>query len=269
MRNKWISKTRRIVIKVGSGLMVKDGLLHLKFVRTLVRQVATLKEQGYDVVLVSSGAIGAGVQTLKASSYKSSRELSVIQKQAAAAVGQSRLMQAYDTLFQKKGIVTAQVLVTRNDLQERSPGIHVRHTLNELIKEGVVPIVNENDTVAVDEIKFGDNDTLAALVTDFVKAQLLVILTTVDGLIDFKTKEVISEVQKIDGQIKKLVTKETHPLGTGGMKSKLDAAKVVMGMGKAMVIAGGQVSNVLLNVMQGKEIGTFFVKNSKLSGGAS
>ena len=248
-------KIRRLVLKIGSSLLIKDGVLNRSLIASLVDQVFRLKEKKVDVLLVSSGAVGYGLQLLG----KNDRNVSLPQMQAAAAIGQSRLMGVYDRVFARKGMLTAQVLLTREDFQKRLRYLNTSNTLSSLLKYDVVPVINENDTVAVDEICWGDNDTLGALVTSLIDADLFVILTDMEGLYDFEKNCRIESVTKINSKIVDLIRPEKTLLGKGGMLTKIEAARIVVQAGKGMVIASGHTSNVLSRLLAGEDIGTYFI----------
>lgn len=250
-------KIRRIVVKIGSGLLIKDSEMNCSLLRSLADQITVLKKEGLDVLLVSSGAVGCGAKILQ----KNRNKMTLPQTQAAAAVGQSRLMHAYDDVFRKKDLVTAQVLLTREDLQDRLRYINASNTLNALLKEGVVPVINENDTVAVEELTFGDNDTLGALVSNLVHADLLVILSEVDGLWNYDTNTLVKRVETIDKDILSLVSSQSSKWGKGGMTSKLQAADMICQSGEMMIIANGHEKNILTRIMDGEDLGTLFYRS--------
>ena len=246
---------KRVIIKIGSSLLIKqDGAVDRKLINSVAKQIKALRSDGLEIVLVTSGAIGCGVRLLG----QNRQNLTLPQSQAAAAVGQSRLMHVYDAVFGRLNMITAQILITREDVQSETRYLNAYHTMSELLKQNVVPIVNENDTVAVDEIKFGDNDALAAIIANLVQADLLIILSETDGLRDYTNNCRISCVTKIDNNIEALVQPQKTELGTGGMKSKIDAAKIVCEKGKMMIIAQGRLKNVLLKLIKGDDIGTVF-----------
>ncbi len=250
-----LKNVKRIVVKIGTNLIAKNNEINIKYLKLLASQISKLKKQkNLDCVIVSSGAIGLGIKTLNLKTIPKT----LPEKQAAAAIGQSRLMHIYNNIFGKKDIITAQVLLTQDDFQDRLRYINAKNTMTTLLAEDVVPIVNENDTISVDEIKFGDNDTLAAHVTNLVGADLLILLTNVDGLMDFAENKVISEVSNIDKNVESLIDKSKTELGTGGMVTKLNAGKIVNKSGEWMIIANGNTSNVLLKIMDQESLGTIF-----------
>lgn len=223
----------------------------------LVAQLAAQRQAGREVVLVTSGAVGAGMGAL---GYQS-RPTELAEKQACAAVGQSRLMATYDQLFAKHGIVVAQVLLTHDDLEHHERHLNARNTLVTLLGKGVVPIINENDAIAFTEIKFGDNDKLSALVAALLPADLLVILTTVDGVIEnFGQPEarVLPTIEDITAAVESLAGGTDSETAVGGMKSKVDAAKIAVRSGIPLVIASGRKHDTLARVLAGAEEGTLF-----------
>lgn len=250
----------RIVIKVGtSSLAYKTGKLNLACIEQLVRQIADLFNQGREVILVTSGAIGAGAGKLGLKR----RPRSIPEKQACAAVGQGMLLHMYEKLFAEYGITVGQVLLTREDFADRRRFLNARNTLRALLRFGVLPIINENDTVAVEEIKFGDNDHLSALVAGLMDFELLIMLTDTEGLYTANPRvdpdaRLLSEVDEITPDIERLAGPPGTNLGTGGMASKLHAARVAAHSGVAVVIARATTENVIRRVLNGEEIGTVF-----------
>ncbi len=252
-----MTSSRRVVVKVGTYLLTgRDTPLDLGRIKEIARQICALKRQGREVVLVSSGAIGAGV--LELGLKRRPRDLPGLQ--AAAAVGQSSLMRFYHDCFVTEGYSVGQILLSREDLHHRERHLNVRHTIRQLLAQGVIPIINENDSVAVEAIKFGDNDLLAALVASLIEAGVLVLLTDVDGLLRVGASglELLEEVNRITPEIMGLVGSDSKELSRGGMKSKLEAAGIVTRSGGAMVIANGRRSRVLEDIFSGEKVGTFF-----------
>lgn len=252
---------KRIVVKVGTTSLVDgNGALDSAKLGDLVDQLAAVKERGQDVVLVSSGAIRAGMERLGL--YE--RPKTIPEQQASAAIGQGALMQKYAELMAKHAVLPAQVLVTRDDFHNRLRYLNIRNTLYTLLRFGCIPIINENDTVATDEIKFGDNDTLSALVAASIGADLLVILSDVDGLFDGDPRgdsdcKLIEEVRRITPEIEALAG-GTHGLcGIGGMKTKLDAAKIATSCGVRMVIANAARASAIVDAAAGSVVGTRFL----------
>jgi glutamate 5-kinase len=251
------------VIKVGSStLTTEDGHPNPEYIRSLAADVLELKSNGYSPILVSSGAISAGMQALKLSG----RPRTIPQKQAAAAVGQGLLMHLYSTVFERLGITVAQMLLTKDDLNDRKRYINSRNTLNALIKMGAIPIINENDTVAVDEIRVGDNDTLAAMVAAQADASALVILSDVDGLYTHNPNEqpdakIIRVIEKVDRRIEGLAGGVGSAFGTGGMRTKINAARICSRSGVTMYIANGKACRAIARALSG-EIGSKFLPNN-------
>jgi glutamate 5-kinase len=256
-------KVRRLVIKIGTSLLTRDGgRLDSRRMSQFVKELAALRKSGVEVILVSSGAIAAGLGEL-GWKYKPH---AMGQKQAAAAVGQPRLMETYRQLFRKRGITVGQVLLTREDFENRSRAQNAQATLSALLKSKAIPIINENDTVAVEEIRVGDNDTLAARVAILVKADLLILLTDVDGLMTKHPREgrgeLISRVNHIGPQIEAIAhAAPGSDGGTGGMLTKVLAAKRATSHGVDMVIANGKRAGLLGRIAQGDPVGTFFPKS--------
>ena len=252
--------SQRVVIKVGTGVLTIGKGLNTKIIGHLAREISILMDQGREVILVSSGAIGSGIKKIGLEK----RPSDIPGKQAIAAVGQPSLMLAYEKAFARYQKKVAQILLTRDDLCSRRRHLNARNTLNVLLGWGVLPIVNENDTVMVEELKFGDNDNLSAMITHLMDAQLLVNLTDIDGLYDKDPRKepnasLLKLVLSIDSKLEKAAKKAPGALGTGGMSSKVHAAKKVTTSGIPMVIASGLKNNVLTDLFQGKEIGTLFM----------
>jgi len=251
-------KSRRIVVKVGSSLVTNQGAgLDLTALGNWARQIAMLNAKGHQVVLVSSGAIAEGMQRL---GWKR-RPASIHDLQAAAAVGQMGLVQAYESCFRKHDLHAAQVLLTHADLVDRERYLNARSTLTTLLGLRVIPIINENDTVVTDEIKFGDNDTLGALVANLIEADVLIILTDQNGLYTADPRKdgkatLVSTAQAGDIQLEKMAGSAGSHLGRGGMLTKLLAAKRAARSGAHTVIASGHEPDVLLRLTQGESIGT-------------
>ena len=267
MHRDLLKSVSRLVVKLGTGVLTDSRkLIDPAQLEQLVGQIAALRKAGKEVVLVTSGAVGAGMGAL---GYES-RPTDLAEKQACAAVGQSRLMTAYDQLFSAHGLVVAQVLLTHEDLEHHERHLNARNTLVTLLGRGVVPIVNENDAVSFTEIKFGDNDKLSALVASLLPADLLVILTTVDGVIENFSKanpKTIPVIEQIDATIENLAGGTTSETAVGGMASKVQAAKIVVRSGIPLVIASGKKKNVLAKILAGEDEGTLFVAQpTKLQG---
>ena len=255
-----MSKGKRIVVKVGtSSLTHENGRINLRFVDKLSAVLTDLKNEGCEVILVTSGAIGVGKYRLNLQN----KQLSISEKQAMAAIGQGLLLHIYEKSFMEYGQLSAQLLLTREDIKIRKRFLNARNTILELLKLGVVPIVNENDSVANDEIKFGDNDTLAALVAVLCDADLSILLTDIDGLytgnphINPNAKK-IDVVEKITDEIEDMAGAALSNVGTGGMRTKIEAAKISTNAGIPMIIASGENPAILYELLEGKYIGTYF-----------
>lgn len=251
---------RRVVVKVGSNVLTQDQGLNLKALRAISRQICFLIDHGLEVILVSSGAMAAGIKKVGLSR----RPEDVPQRQAVAAVGQAGLIMAYEKAFARYGKQVAQVLLTSDDLTSRQRYLNGRNAMHTLLSWGVVPIVNENDTVMVEEIQVGDNDNLAAMITLLMDADLLVILSDIDGLFTKDPRshadaELIPEVSTFGQRLEQLASDIPGPLGRGGMLSKIRAAKKVTAAGVPMIIARGDNPEVLKKLFSGKPQGTFFV----------
>jgi glutamate 5-kinase len=254
VRRKTLSGVSTVVVKLGTQLLSGTrGQLDARFISHIARQIAEIGSRGLTVTLVSSGAIACGMSELGL--HKRPTDLAKLQ--AAAAVGQQRLMDYWRRAFAAHRLPVAQILVTRQDIDHRERFVNLRNTLLAAHKLGAIPIINENDTVSTDEITFGDNDILAASVAHALHADLLVLLTVVDGLLDGGGRPVRS-VARIE-QARKLVRAEKSAVGKGGMNSKLIAAKMVTDSGQAMIVAGGRTKNVLLRLLAAEEIGTLFL----------
>ena len=261
-----LSKAGRIVIKVGtSNLTDKNYRLEPRKVEKLAKEIVELKNKGKEVILVTSGAIGAGIGKLDLKQRP--RDIKVLQ--ATAAVGQNILMSTYDRYFTTHEQTIAQVLLTHEDFFDRQRYLNLRNTLSILLKSGVIPIINENDTVAVDEIKVGDNDNLSALVASNLGADLLIILTDADGLFTYDPKRskkaaLISVVDEITPEIERITDAEARgKTGVGGMKTKIQAAKVTMQAGIPLVIANGGEENIIMRIIEGEPVGTLFMPKRK------
>jgi glutamate 5-kinase len=259
VRSELLRDVTRIVVKLGTGVLTdsrkQPDVLQME---QLVGQIAQLRKDGKEVVLVSSGAVGAGMGVLGYS--KRPNDLSELQ--ACAAVGQSRLMAIYEKLFATYSLSVAQILLTHDDLEHHERHLNARNTLVTLLRLGVIPIVNENDVVSFTELKFGDNDKLSALVASLLPADLVVILTTVDGLIENFGKpnpKTLSTVQHIDPAVERLAGGTDSVTAVGGMASKIQAAKIVIRSGIPLVIASGKKKQSLARVLAGEEEGTLFV----------
>jgi len=255
------------VVKLGTGILT-DGRKQpdLSQMEQLVTQLAQQRKSGREIVVVTSGAVGAGMGLL--GFEKRPRDLAELQ--ACAAVGQSRLMAVYEKLFAQFDLQVAQVLLTHDDLQHHERHLNARNTLVTLLNHGIIPIVNENDAISFTELKFGDNDLLSALVATLLPADLLIILTTVDGVIENfgeANAKVFQTIEHIDAELERLAGGTTSITAVGGMSSKIQAAKIVMRSGIPLVIASGRKKSVLGDVLAGQEEGTLFVpKTGRLQG---
>ncbi len=252
--------TRRMVVKLGTSVLT-DGTdrLHRPRMVDLARQMAQLRERDTEVVLVSSGAVLAGWEQLGFPR----RQRAIAHKQALAAVGQGRLMHLYAQLFEIYGVTVAQALLTRADLRDRARYLNARNTLLACLDAGVLPIINENDAVAVDEIRVGDNDNLSAYVANLVDADLLVILTDIAGLYSADPRSdpqaaLIEHVPAVNDEVFALAGAAGSHRGTGGMRTKIEAAQLATRSGVALAIAAGAAPDVLLRIAQGESVGTFF-----------
>ncbi|MBT6752626.1 MAG: glutamate 5-kinase [Candidatus Thioglobus sp.] len=249
---------QRWVVKIGSALLTNDGQgLDKRAISAWVEQIVHLKSQGIEVILVSSGAIAEGIKRLG----WEARPENIHQLQAAAAVGQMGLVQAYESLFAKHAIHTAQILLTHDNLANTQQSDNISATLNALLELSTVPIINENDTVATEEIKFGDNDTLAALVANLVGATQLVILTDQGGVYDADPRknakaELIEKIQVDDEKLSRVAGRTGGSLGSGGMYTKVLAAKTASRSKTNTVIASGRQDNVLIKLGAGERVGT-------------
>jgi len=260
-RADFIKSAKRIVLKIGSGILEKEDDIDIEFIQNLANQIKNLDKE---FIIVSSGAVLAGVKKLKLK-Y---RPKDITEKQAVAAVGQAYLMQIYDNIFSKNNLIVGQILLTTEGLRERKRYIYARNTLNKLIDMNVIPIINENDTIAVEEIVFGDNDFLAAHVSVLAQADLLIILSTAGGLYtddpsnpDSKLIEEIKDIEEALSYAKSSKSK----FGTGGMRSKLEASKIATSHSIPVIIAPKK-EDIIKSIFEGEKVGTFIypAKNKKL-----
>ncbi len=261
MRDSFLSDLKLVVVKVGTSTFTsKSNPMDRRAIRNISKQVCEILDKGIKVVLVSSGAIGAGMHLLGLKS----RPRTLEHLQAAAAIGQVQLMKAYDEYFKECRRKVAQVLLIRDDLDQKKRRDNVKTTIFTILEYGAVPIINENDTVSADEIKIGDNDTLASLVTKLLGADLLIILSDVDGLYSHMgNKEVVDTVREIDRKIEGLARGTDKDVCVGGMATKVKAAKVVTKAGIPMVIANGQTEEILTRIVNRERVGTIFVPRNK------
>jgi glutamate 5-kinase len=251
---------KRVVVKVGSGVLTTSHGLNRRVINDLTDDVCGLKKRGIEVILVSSGAIASGLKKIG----MAKRPESISHQQAVAAIGQSTLMMIYEKAFGRHGQRVAQVLITRDDLHHRRRYLNVRNTLFTLLSWKIVPIINENDTVVVDEIKFGDNDNLSAMVTNLTESQLLINLTDIDGFFNkdpriHKDARPIGVVEKVNKEVMRYASSIPGFLGTGGMAAKIRAAQKVAFAGAPTIIANGLKRGILKNIFMGKEEGTIFM----------
>ena len=260
VRKELLKQVKRVVIKVGSGVLTLPDGLNTVVIEGLTTEICSLKREGTEVLLVSSGAVASGLRKIG----MPRRPHSVSQQQAVAAVGQSSLIMAYEDAFERHGHKVAQILLTRDDLTHRRRYLNARNTLFTLLSWNIVPIINENDTVVVDELKFGDNDNLSAMVTNLTESHLLVNLTDIDGLFDKDPREhqdarLIEVVEKADRRIMRYAGSIPGFLGTGGMASKIKAARKVTLRGVPAIIANGLKPGILGRIFSGKKEGTLFL----------
>lgn len=267
---QYIKDKQRIVIKIGSSSLqhAETGDMDYVKIEKLVRALCDIRNQGKEVVLVSSGAIAAGKKAINLSKQDMSQDDPIAVKQACAAVGQARLMMVYQKIFSEYNHIAAQILMTKNTIVDNVSHINAHNTFMELLKLGAIPIVNENDTVATDEIVIGDNDTLSAIVAAMIDADLLILLSDIDGLYtdDPRTNpdaEFIEVVEYLDDRIMQMGRSTTgSSVGTGGMGTKLTAAQIATKSGADMIIANSQNIEVIHQIMEGENVGTLFKSHS-------
>lgn len=258
---------KRIVVKVGtSTLTYNNGQLNLHRIEHIVRELSDLHNQGKEVILVTSGAIGVGANRM---GFKKVPD-TIPQKQALAAIGQGALLHLYEKLFAEYGKTVAQVLLTRDDLDDRLRYLNATNALLAMLDLEVIPIINENDTVVVEEIKFGDNDTLSALVAGIVEADLLIILSDVDGLYNCDPRVnddavLVKEVAEITNDMLDNSRSKGSSFSSGGMYTKLKAARICMNSGVPMIIANSDIEDVIRKIVDGKDIGTMFIPKSRIN----
>ena len=260
-----ISDKKRIVVKIGTSTLTHStGMLNIRSTERLIKVLSDLKNSGKEVILVSSGAIGVGCGKLGLAS----KPKDTPSKQAIAAIGQCELMYFYDRQFANYNHTVAQVLMTKDIVENESRRINCQNTLTKLLNIGVIPVINENDTVAVDELEFGDNDTLSAIVASIVNADLLIILSDIDGLYDkdphsCEDSKLIETVENIDDTIISLAQGAGSKLGTGGMITKIHAAQIASKSGIDMVIMNGRKPKLMYDLFDGKAVGTLFKCKNK------
>ena len=278
LRARYVCSARRIVVKVGTNVLASPGMsLNEERVASISEQIVRLVKGGRQVALVSSGAIGAGMADLG----MKQRPQTLPELQASASVGQGRLVSGYEAGFHRHGLHAGQILLTRDDFDSRERYLNASNTMRALFDLGCVPVINENDTISTDEIRFGDNDLLAAYVTHLIRAELLILLTSVPGLYVGEPRPaavrsvheslvprdgrlvVADVVEKVDDEVGRLAYGETTPGGTGGMESKLEAARMATEAGEAALMADGTAKDVLLDIMAGEKVGTLFLPARK------
>ena len=258
------SRVKRVVIKVGSNVLTQDNGLNLTAIKSISGQICKLINQGKEVILVTSGAMASGIRKIGLSK----RPEQIPQRQAVAAVGQAGLIMEYEKAFKKNNIQVAQILLTSEDLSNRKRYLNTRNAIGVLLSWQIIPIINENDTIMVEEIKFGDNDNLSAMIALLLDADVLINLTDIDGVYDkdpreFKNATLIPTVASISKEIEQMASSIPGALGTGGMLTKIKAAKKLNMAGIPMVIANGREKGILLSIFSGKEKGTFFVPKAE------
>ncbi len=266
-RKETLGDVGRVVIKIGTtSLMQGRKSISIDFMDSVAEQVKALKDEGKEVLIVTSGAIGVGLKAMKVQANPNDIPI----RQAAASVGQSILMQRWADSFQRQGMLVGQVLMTLDTYSDRDSAINLNNTINSLLENGVIPIFNENDAVCITEIKFGDNDTLSAIVASRTDADLLVILSDVAGLYDSdptknKDAKLVPEVRNVDSSIRSMAGDSSTGLGTGGMKTKLDAAVICKDAGCSMIIASSKEPDVIYRTVTGDDVGTIFVSDNEIS----
>ncbi len=266
-RKELLGNVDRVVIKIGTtSLMQGRKSISIDFMDSVAEQVKALKDEGKEVLIVTSGAIGVGLKAMKVQANPNDIPI----RQAAASVGQSILMQRWADSFQRQGMLVGQVLMTFDNYSDRDSAINLNNTIDSLLENGVIPIFNENDAVCITEIKFGDNDTLSAIVASRTDADLLVILSDVAGLYDSDpTKnpdaKLVPVVHNIDSTVRSMAGDSSTGLGTGGMKTKLDAAVICRDAGCSMIIASSKEPDVIYRTVTGDEVGTVFVSDNEIT----
>lgn len=264
-REELLKNIKKVVVKVGTSTLTKaDGNLNVEKIKKIVFELSSLSDKGYDVVLVTSGAVGAGMGKLNL--LEKPKALS--EKQAVAAVGQVSLMHLYQTLFEEHSKIIGQLLLTKLDFADRKRYLIARNVCNTLLSKKIIPIINENDAVVADEIKVGDNDTISALVSGLIDADLLIILSDVEGLYNknpqkYKDAILFETVNKIDAEIRTMAGGEGSKFGTGGMSTKIIAAEMATKIGTNLVIASGEDPKNISRIVEKENIGTLFIKESK------
>jgi glutamate 5-kinase len=260
-RQSLFDKAKRIVVKVGSAVLTSESGLNQTVIENIARDLAFLKESGREVILVTSGAVAAGRKKII---FNDTLKVGLKEKQALAAIGQPCLMQSYDEAFSRQGRIVSQLLLTHADLSTRDRYLNVRNTLLTLFRFGVIPIINENDPVSGEELRFGDNDTLGALITNLIEADMFICLTDVDCLytgnpVSDPTARPVYTVAQVTPEIEAMAGHGKSSLGTGGMQSKIRAARMVAAGGGSSFIGPGRQEGILQRLFSGEMIGTFFL----------
>lgn len=263
VRRQHLGSVKLVVVKLGSAVLTDGGRLNLPFFARFAAEITELRQQGYKFIVVTSGAVAAGLESLGFSQPP----LTIPQKQACAAVGQLKLMRRYEEEFAAHGQAVAQILLTADDIRNRRRYLNARNALNNLLEAEILPLVNENDSVVVSEIKFGDNDNLAALLTSLAEVDLLILLTDLDGLYDCDPKtgseaHLLTRIDEIDDQVTGFACLSKTAVGTGGMQSKLEAARKAAAYGIPTVIANGLKAGVVSRILAGEIEGTLFLPRS-------
>lgn len=264
-RKELLKDIKKIVVKVGTSTLTKeDGNLNVEKIKKIVFELSSLADKGYEIALVTSGAVGAGMGKLN----MSERPKTLSEKQAVAAVGQVSLMHLYQMLFQEHNKVIGQLLLTRADFSDRKRYLNARNVCNALLNKKIIPVINENDAVVADELKVGDNDTMSALVSGLIDADLLIILSDVAGLYNknpqkYEDAILFETVDKIDDEIRAMAGGEGSKFGTGGMSTKITAAEMATKIGTNLIIANGDDPKNISRIVEKENIGTLFVKKSK------
>ncbi len=266
-RKDTLGKVERVVIKIGTtSLMQGRKTISIDFMDSVAEQVRALKDEGKEVLIVTSGAIGVGLSAMKVQANPNDIPI----RQAAASVGQSILMQRWADSFQRQGMIVGQILMSLDTYSDRESAINLNNTIDSLLENGVIPIFNENDAVCITEIKFGDNDTLSAIIASRTDADLLVILSDVKGLYDSDpTKnpdaKLVPEVHNVDASVRGMAGDSSTGLGTGGMRTKLDAAIICRDAGCSMIIASSKEPEIIYRAVTGDDVGTIFVSDTEIS----
>lgn len=265
LRKLYLGRSKRIVVKVGSAVLTGEDGLNLSIMENLAQEISFLNKSGKEVILVSSGAVAAGKKRL---GLQTNRNLELKEKQGAAAVGQSRLMRFYEDIFDRLGYKVAQVLLTHDDLSNRNRYLNVRNTILTLLEWDIISIINENDTVSVEELRFGDNDTLGALLTNLTEADLFICLTDVDSLYTGNphtdpTARPVYTVAKVDKKVEDMAGYVVGALGTGGMQSKIQAARMVSARGGSSFIGSGSIQGIVQQLFACQPVGTFFLPQAE------